>query len=98
MTQRTIDVLFKQNLLQRPKKNYITNKTDVYLFDDTWSLDCSGLNDYSPENKRSYTYVLVVSDKFSEFSWTVLSKNENAQTKTNFRKHSHFIQMKINFS
>ena len=33
-----------------PKKYYITNKTEVYHTDDTWSLDLLDLNEYGPEN------------------------------------------------
>ena len=45
-----------------------------------WSLDISDSEDYNPENKRGYRYVLVVFDNFSKFGWTVPLKNKNAQT------------------
>ena len=54
------------------KKNYATNKTDVYHVDDIWSFDVLDLKVYGPESIRSYRYVLVVFDKFSSFGWTVL--------------------------
>ena len=63
-----------------PKKNYDTNKTDVYHIDDIWSLDILDLKDYGPENNRGYRYVLVIIDNFSKFGWTVPIKNKNAQT------------------
>ena len=63
-----------------PKRNYITNKTDVYHIDDIWSLDILDLKDYGPKNNRGYRYVLVIIDSFSKFGWTVPLKNKNAQT------------------
>ena len=64
-----------------PKKNYTTNKTDVYHIDDIWSLDNLDLKDYGPENNRGYRYALVIMDNFSKFGWTVPLKNKIAQTK-----------------
>ena len=63
-----------------PKRNYITNKTDVYHIDDIWSLDILDLKDYGPENNRGYRYILVIIDNFSKFGWTVRLKNKSAQT------------------
>ena len=63
-----------------PKKDYATNKTDVYHIDDIWSLHILGLKDYGPKNNRGYRYVLVIIDNFSKFGWTILLKNRNAQT------------------
>ena len=63
-----------------PKKNYITNKTDVYHIDDMWSLDILDLKDYGPENNRGYRYVLVTIDNFSKFGWTTPLKNKYAIT------------------
>ena len=69
------------------RKNYPTNETDVYHFDDIWSLDILDLKDYGAENNRGYRYVLVVIDNFSKFGWTIPIKNKNAQTiKDSFEK------------
>ena len=38
------------------------------------------LKDYGPENNRGCRYVLVITDHFSKFGWTVPLKNKNAQT------------------
>ena len=62
-----------------PKKNYPTNKTDVYYIDDIWSLDILDLKDYGPENNRGYRYVLVIIDNFSKFGWAIPLRNKNAQ-------------------
>ena len=51
--------------------NYLTNKTDVYLIDDIWSLEILDLKVYGFENNRGYRYVLVVIDIFSKFGGTV---------------------------
>ena len=75
-----------ENFSKPPKKNYATNKTDVYHMDDLWSLDILDLIDYSPENNRGYRYVLVIIDNFSKFGWTVPLKNENAPTKKTISK------------
>ena len=61
------------------KKNYVTNKTDVFHIDDIWSLDILDLEDYGPENNRGYRYVLVVIDNVSKFAWPVPLKIKNAQ-------------------
>ena len=80
MTQKNIKIFINEIYSKPPKKNYITNKTDVYHIDDIWSLDILDLKDYGPENNRGYRYVLVIIDKFSKFGWTIPLKNKKAQT------------------
>ena len=80
MSQKNIKNFIDEIYSKGPKKNYATNKTDVYHIDDTWSLDILDLKDYGPENNRGYRYVLVIIDNFSKFEWTIPLKNENAQT------------------
>ena len=80
MTQKNIKIFINEIYSKPPKKNYITNKTDVYHIDDIWSLDILDLKDYGPENNRGYRYVLVTIDNFSKFGWTSPLKNKNAQT------------------
>ena len=80
MTQKNIKIFINEIYSKPPKKNYITNKTDVYHIDDIWSLDILDLKDYGPENNRGYRYVLVTIDNFSKFGWTIPLKNKNAQT------------------
>ena len=81
MTQKNIKIFINEIYSKPPKKNYATNKTDVYHTDDIWSLDILDLKDYGPENNRGYRYVLVVIDNFSKFGWTSPLKNKNAQTR-----------------
>ena len=52
MTQKTIKIFRNEICSKRPKKNYATNKTDVYHTDDIWSSDILDLKDYGPENNR----------------------------------------------
>ena len=80
MTQKNIKIFINEIYSKPPKKNYPTNKTDVYHIDDIWSLDILDLKDYGPKNNRGYRYVLVIIDIFSKFGWTVPLKNKNAQT------------------
>ena len=40
-------------------------------------FDILDLKDYEPENKRSFRYLLVINDIFSNFGWTVPPKNKN---------------------
>ena len=80
MTQKNIKIFINEIYSKPPKKNYNTNKTDVYYIDDIWSLDILDLKDYGPENNRGYRYVLVIIDNFSKIVWTVPLKNKNAQT------------------
>ena len=80
MTQKNIKIFINEIYSKPPKKNYITNKTDVYHIDDIWSLDILDLKDYGPENNRRHRYVLVTIDNFSKFGWTSPLKNKNAQT------------------
>ena len=80
MTQKSIKIFIDEIYSKPPKKNYITNKTDVYHIDDIWSLDILDLKDYGPENNRGYRYVFVIIDNFSKFGWTIPLKNKNAQT------------------
>ena len=80
MTQKNIKIFINEIYSKPPRKNYATNKTDVYHIDDIWSLDILDLKDYGPENNRGYRYVLVIIDNFSKFGWTIPLKNKNAQT------------------
>ena len=80
MTQKNIKIFINEIYSKPPRKNYVTNKTDVYHIDDIWSLDILDLKDYGPENNRGYRYVLVTIDNFSKFGWTSPLKNKNSQT------------------
>ena len=80
MTQKNIKIFINEIYSKPPRKNYATNKTDVYHIDDIWSLDILDVKDYGPENNRGYRYVLVTIDNFSKYGWTVPLKNKNAQT------------------
>ena len=80
MTQKNIQILINEIYSKPPKKNYITNKTDVYYIDDIWYLDILDLKDYGPKNNRGHRYVLVIIDNFSKYGWTVPLKNKNAIT------------------
>ena len=71
------------------KKNYVTNRIDVFYRDNFWSLDLLDLNDYEPKNNERYRYSLVVIAYFSKFGWTVPLKTRIAQTiKSSFEKSS----------
>ena len=80
MTQKNIKKFINEIYSKPPKKNYPTNKTDVYHIDDIWSLDILDLKDYAPENNRNYRYVLVTIDNFSKYGWTIPLKNKNSRT------------------
>ena len=80
MTQKNIKIFINEIYSKPPKRNYATNKTDVYFIDDVWSLDILDLKDNGPKNNRGYRYVLVTIDNFSKFGWTSPLKNKNAQT------------------
>ena len=79
MSQKNIKIFINEIYSKGPKKNYATNKTNVYHIDDIWSLDILDLRDYGPENNTGYRYVLVIIDNFSKFGWTIPLKNKNAQ-------------------
>ena len=83
MTQKNIKIFINEIYSKPPRKNYITNKTDVYYIDDIWSLDILDLKDYGPENNRRYRYILVIIDNFSKYGWTVPLKNKNSLTVKN---------------
>ena len=80
MTQKNIKIFINELYSKPPKKNYITNKTNVYYIDGIWSLDILDLKDYGPKNNRGYRYVLVIIDNFSKYGWTIPLKNKNAET------------------
>ena len=46
MTQNTIKNFIDKIYSKAPKKNYATNKTDVYHIDEIWSTDLLDLKDY----------------------------------------------------
>ena len=80
MIQKNFKIFINEIYSKPPKKNYITNKPNVYYIDDIWSLDILDLKDYGPENNRGCRYVLVTIDNFSKYGWTVPLKNKNAIT------------------
>ena len=80
MTQKNIKRFRNDVYSKGQKKNYVTNKTDVHLIDEIWSLDILDLKDHGAENNRGYRYVLVIIDNFSKFGWTDPLKNKTAQT------------------
>ena len=79
MTEKKIEIFINEIYSKGPKRNFPTNKTDIYHINDIWSLDILDLKDYAPENNRRYKYVLVIIDNFSKFGWTMPLKNKNAQ-------------------
>ena len=80
MTQKNIKIFINEIYSKGSKKNYATNKADVYHIDDIWSLDILDIKNYGPKNNRVYRYVLVTIDNFSKFGWTAPLKNKSAQT------------------
>ena len=80
ITQKNIKIFINEIYSKPPKKNYATNKTDVYHIHDIWSSDILDLKDYRSKNNRGYRHVLVTIDNFSKFGWTTPLKNKNAQT------------------
>ena len=87
MTQKNIKIFINEIYSKPPRRNYPTNKTDVYHIDDIWSFDILDLKDYGSENNGGYRYVLVTIDNFSKYGWTVPLKNKNALTiKNSFEK------------
>ena len=80
MTQKSFKIIINEIYSKPPKKNYATNKTDVYHIDDIWKLDILDLKDYGPGNNRGFRYVLVIIDIFSKFGFTIPLKNKNALT------------------
>ena len=80
MTQKNIKIFINEIYSKPPRRNYPTNKTNVYFIDDIWSLDILDLKDYGPENNRGHRYALVIIDNFSKFGWTTPLKNKNAIT------------------
>ena len=97
MTQKSIKNFINEKYSKPPKKNYVTNKTDVYHIDDIWSLDIVDLKDYGPENKREYRKVLVIIDNFSKIGWKIPLKNKNAQTIKNSFENFLIISKKTKF-
>ena len=80
MSQKNIKIFINEIYSKPPRKNYATNKTDVYHIDDICTLEILDLKDYGPENNKIYRYVLVIIDNCSKFGWTVPPKNKNAST------------------
>ena len=49
MSQKNIKIFIYEIYSKPPKKNYATNKTDVYHIDEIWSLDILDLKDNGPK-------------------------------------------------
>ena len=87
MSQKNKKLFANEIYSKPPEKNYLTNKTEVYLIDDVWSLNILDLKDYGPENNRGYRDVLVVIDNFSKFGFTIALKKKCSNNKRLFRKY-----------
>ena len=98
MTQKNIKIFINEIYSKPPKKNYITNKTDVYHIDVIWSLDILDLKDYGPENNRGYRYVLVTIDNFSKIVWTIPLKKKCSNNKRLFRKYFDKFKKETKFN
>ena len=93
MTQKTIKIFTNELYSTGPKQNYIINKTDLYRYDDFWSLDILDLKEYGLEYIADYGYVLVVIDNFSIFGWVLPVKNKNCLNNNKFfRKYSYIFK------
>ena len=98
MTRKNPERFINEIDSKQAKKNFATNKTDVYHTDDIWSLDILDLKDYGPENNKGYRYILIIIDNCSKFGWTVPLKKKNAQTiKGSFENMSISSKRKPNF-
>ena len=93
MTQKNVKLFINEIYSKPHRKNYNTNKTDVYHIDDIWNLDIVDLKDYGSENNKGYRYVLVIIDNFSKFGWTV-----PLNTQRFFRENSYKFKMKKTFN
>ena len=71
MTRKTFEICSDEIYSKPLKKNYNSNKTDVYHIDDIWILDIIDFKDYGLENIRGYKYFSVKIDNFSKFGLTV---------------------------
>ena len=98
MIQKSNKTFINEKYSKPLKKNYSTNKIDVYHMDDIWSLDILDLKNYGPENNRGYRYVLVIIENISKFGWTVPLKNKSSNNKRFFRKHNHKFKKKTKFN
>ena len=84
MTQKNIKKFINEIYSKPPKKNYATNKTDVYHINDIWSFDILDLKDYVPKNNTGFRFVLVIVNIFSKFGWTIALKNKKSQAIKDF--------------
>ena len=95
MTQKAINFFVDDISSRPPRKNYLTNKTDVNNIDNISCLDILDLKGYA-SGKTGYRYVLVVIDNFSKFVWRVSRKKINAQTIKDFFENINIISKKPN--
>ena len=66
MIQKSINTFIDEIYSKPPKKNYLTNKTDVYHIDDAWSLYILDLKNYRPEKKKKLQISFIYDRQFRE--------------------------------
>ena len=98
MSQKHIKMFINEIYSKPPKKNYPTNKTDVYYIDDIWSLDILDLKDYGPENNRQYRYVSVIRQFLKIWLDTSSQKQKCSNNKRLFRKYFDQLKKKTKFN
>ena len=71
---------YEGNYANPSRKNFATNKIDLYYIHDNWNMVLLDLNDFVPKIKKGQRYIVVVIKTLGRLGWTDFSKNENAQT------------------
>ena len=66
MVKKITTNFIQEVYVKRPKKNFATNKIDVFYIGDIWSMDLLDFND-SLNSSKNYRYILVLIGKLSKF-------------------------------
>ena len=77
MTKKNNFNTFINELNNKPRKNYPTNKTKYNHIHETWSIDLADFLDYKTSNNKEFRYIFIRIDNVSKYDWAIPLKKNN---------------------
>ena len=60
-------------------RNHPTNKITYNHIDEIWGNDLADMVDYKTSKIRGYSYIFILIDTFSKYTWDTPLKNKNSK-------------------
>ena len=84
MVKKALTKIFIDEIYSKPpRKNYPNNKLIYNHIDEIWSIDLADMIDCKFSNNKSYRFIFIIIDIYSNYLWAVPLKIRNSLTITN---------------